>query len=262
MNIHNKWGLLNSLISILNQADEDAGETVLAKYFLSNFGLLDNVNIYDAAEQCYTTRAAIRRFCQSLGYDNFKALKEEAREYVEEGYRYYSTSENVEDYPAYLAKQIAEMAEDCNANMNGKTGKIADLIYRSGMVVFLVSDIYSQHCSDFQKQMIVNGKMIRIVGQKFDDNQLLQTLTSEDLLFVVSTGGFFERVIRDLISAFPCGKILMTSRHSREYTEIYDEVLYLCSHDLGKERTVYHMYAVEYCLNLIASAYQKRYKGK
>lgn len=262
MNVHNKWGLLNSLISILNQADEDAARTVLAKYFLSNFGSLDNVNIYDVAEQCYTTRAAIRRFCQSLGYDNFKALKEEAKEYIEEGYRYYSSSENVEDYPGYLAAQIAEMAEDCNANMKGKTEKIAELIHSSKTVVFLVSDIYLKHCSEFQKQMIVNGKMIRIVGQKFDDNQLLRQLTPQDLLFTVSTGGFFEKVIRDLVSGFPCRKILMTSRHSQEYREIYDDVLYLCSHDLGRERTVYHIYAVEYCLNLVSAEYQKRYKRK
>lgn len=262
MNVHNKWGLLNSLISILNNAEEDAAAIVIAKYFLENFGNLDNVNIYEVAEQCYTTRAAIRRFCQSLGFDNFKALKEEAKAYLEEGYRYYSACEDPEDYPLYFANQLSLMAEDCNRNMEGNTENIAEQLHQSGQIVFLVSDIYTKHCSEFQKQMIVNGKMVRIVGQKFDDNQLLRSLGPGDLLFTVSIGGFFESVIRDLVSALPCRRILMTSRHRPEYRETYDEVLYLCSHDLGRERSVYHIFAVEYCLNLISAAYQKRYGRK
>lgn len=71
----NRYGVLNSLISILNEGEEDSSDVVIAKYLLQNFNHLQNLNIYDMAGECFVSRATIRRFAQRLGFDNFKILK-------------------------------------------------------------------------------------------------------------------------------------------------------------------------------------------
>ena len=74
----NKLGFLNSLIEIVNNnMEEDAATSVLARYFLVNFNRLPELNIYDVAENCFVTRSSVRRFCQSLGFDNYKELKKQ-----------------------------------------------------------------------------------------------------------------------------------------------------------------------------------------
>lgn len=45
----NRYGVLNSLISILNEGEEDSSDVVIAKYLLQNFNHLQNLNIYDMA---------------------------------------------------------------------------------------------------------------------------------------------------------------------------------------------------------------------
>lgn len=255
----NKWGLLSSLLAIINSnSEEDTTSVILAKYFLQNFNRLPELNIYDMAEECFVTRSAIRRFCQSLGYDNYKALKSQFKN-MQANYRYYKDVAVTEDYGQKMAAELYEMALDCNQNLQGRTYYIADMLHESEQVVFLVSDIYSRHCSEFQKGMILLGKMVRIVGQQFKNNKLLSTLTEKDTLFNVSVGGFFAEVTEKIVQELPCRKILLTSRHSKKYEVMYDDVLYLCSHDLGADRTVYHVYAVPYCLDLILFAYKKKY---
>ena len=255
----NKWGLLSSLLGIINSnSEEDSTSIILAKYFLQNFNRLPELNIYDMAEECFVTRSAIRRFCQSLGYENYKALKTQF-ENMQKNYRYYKDIVVTEDYGQKTASELYEMALDCNRNLQSRAFDIADLLHVSNQVVFLVSDIYSRHCSEFQKGMILLGKMVRIVGQQFEHNKLLSTLTEHDTLFNVSVGGFFAEITEKIVQELPCRKILLTSRHSPKYESLYDDVLYLCSHDLGSDRTVYHVYAVPYCLDLILFAYKKKY---
>lgn len=69
------FNLMSSLLSVLNTTEYDATNSVLARYFLEHFDQLDQLNVYDVADACYTSRSGIRRFCQSIGLDNFSDLK-------------------------------------------------------------------------------------------------------------------------------------------------------------------------------------------
>lgn len=55
----NKWGLLNSLIEIVNNESSDDPHAILARHFLKNFDRIGQLNIYDLAEECFTSRASI-----------------------------------------------------------------------------------------------------------------------------------------------------------------------------------------------------------
>lgn len=55
----NKYGFLNALISIINSEEEDNSKVVIAKYLLQNFERIHRLNIYEAADECFVTRAVL-----------------------------------------------------------------------------------------------------------------------------------------------------------------------------------------------------------
>ncbi len=74
------FSLMNSLLAVVNRSPHDSMDSTLARYFLERFDRLADLNVYDVAEECYTSRSGIRRFCQSIGLDNFSDLKSYAWE--------------------------------------------------------------------------------------------------------------------------------------------------------------------------------------
>lgn len=75
------FSLMTALLAVMNESEPKDPYYVLAQYFLYHFDQLRDLNIYDVADACYVSRSGIRRFCQSIGFDNFSDLKAEADEW-------------------------------------------------------------------------------------------------------------------------------------------------------------------------------------
>lgn len=249
----NSSGLLNALIGIVNTNDEDESKLVMAKYFLKNFDRLHEINIFDAAEECFVTRASIRRFAKSLGFDNFKNLKTDVKEYG-----YYSEFMDEENYSDLLVQRITQMAIDCNGCLKDQLTTILDYIDSSEQVIFLASDIYGSRCTEFQKSMILAGKMVRVVSHNFTENKLLENLNEDTLLITISISGGFAADVNDFVKEFRCKKLFFTTVDNPMFTDNYDLVLQLSSDSLSQTKTVYHTFAVEYCLDVIYNGYRRR----
>ena len=110
----NKYGILNSLISVLNEGAEDTADVNIAKYLLQNFNRLQELNIYDIASECFVSRATIRRFSKKMGFDNFKDLKGQFINF-HDTYLFYRSGiyENSKGQP--LIKQLVDMAQECES---------------------------------------------------------------------------------------------------------------------------------------------------
>ena len=175
MNELNKFGLLNSLLGIINNYDEDDSKVIIAKYFLTHFDRLDDINIFDAADECFVTRTSIRRFAKFIGFDNFRHLKKD-----HEQYDYYLQFDEKENYSDYLSDQINQMATNLRNVVGIEIEEIVRTIIESREIIFLVSDIYGARCLEFQKEMIFSGKMVRIVSYNFSDSKVLKRIDSND----------------------------------------------------------------------------------
>ena len=64
------FSLMTALLAVMNESEPKDPYYVLAQYFLYHFDQLRDLNIYDVADACYVSRSGIRRFCQSIGFDN------------------------------------------------------------------------------------------------------------------------------------------------------------------------------------------------
>jgi DNA-binding MurR/RpiR family transcriptional regulator len=259
MDYINRWGLLNSLISIINEGSDDDTNVILAKYFLQNYNRLHELNVYDIAEECFVSRATVRRLSQSLGYTNFKDLKEQFDNFYN-NYSFYRFGIQTNIEGQSVATQLYEMAMECDRNLTSEVlDRAVTKIYQSNQIVFLTSDVYSNQSSEFQKAMILSGKIVRVISNKFEDNLILKKLCSEDLLIVISVTGFFASVSLDMVNSLDVHKILITTIHKPLYEKCYNEVWYLSSSDKSQKRSVYTIYALEYYLESIYAAYIKKY---
>jgi DNA-binding MurR/RpiR family transcriptional regulator len=152
------------------------------------------------------------------------------------------------------------MALECDRHLTPEfLERVVTKIHQSKQIVFLTSDIYYDQCSDFQKAMILSGKIVRIISNKFEDNPVIENLNENDMLVVVSVAGFFASVSFDMVSSLVTHKVLITTIHKDLYERTYDEVWYLSSSDQNQSRSVYTIYAIKYYLESIYATYIKKY---
>lgn len=255
MNKVNKYGYLNALIGMINTYDEDDSKVVIAKYLLEHFDHVHKLNIFDVADECFVTRASIRRFSKHIGFDNFRDLKSDL-----EPYQFYHAINEVNDYPQHLANEITMMANDCNECLHQQISDILQYMKSCKTIIFLVSDIYSTRCVEFQKEMILAGKMVRIVSHNFTENKLLKHISQDDLLITISVTAGFAQHINSFVKEFQCKKAIITTSQEPLFKELYDLVLQLGRSELPQTKTIYHMFAVEYYLDIIAHEYHKLYR--
>src|SRR5699024_4050638 len=69
------YNLLYSLNAKLDKNNIGSINFILSKYFIQNLYLIPESNIYQIAEDCNVSRASIRRFSKSLGFENFAHMK-------------------------------------------------------------------------------------------------------------------------------------------------------------------------------------------
>ncbi len=255
----NKWGLLNSLISIINNREENSAEVSIAKYLLENYERMQDLNIYDVAEECYVDRATIRRMAQNLGFNNFKALKNQFLKFPNI-YSFYHSGIDNSALENTMAQQISIMANECEAFFTSdRLDEITQNIYAASQIVFLMSDVYSRQSSEFQKAMILAGKMVRVVSKKYYNNEVLGSLKPNDIVIVVSISGFFVSQILPVIKSCLSKKVLMTTVQETSYDAFFDEIWRISRESRVDVKSVYTIYATQYCLEIISTAYIKKF---
>lgn len=256
-----KFGFLNALLSTLNSGNENETNTSIAKYLLQNFNNLDDLSIYDIAEGSFTTRQSVRRFCRHIGLDNFRALRKEllAMDYYHNLPSYCQGKLQDDHYPASLAQSITDMMLDVNEVSRAYRTRFCEQIHMSNECVFIVSDIYTSHCLEFQKQMILLSKMVRIVSNNFQNNAILDNLTSDDMVVVVSISGRWAHELMELIEGTDAWRTLLTALHDDCLSNEFDDVFLMSSKDMPPSKTAYHLFAIPYLLELIQLHYRELY---
>ncbi|MEN2768166.1 MurR/RpiR family transcriptional regulator [Ornithinibacillus xuwenensis] len=166
----NRISLLHSLFSVINENDENDTNYVLAHYFLNHYHELSHLNIYEVSEACFVSRSSVRRFCKSIGYENFLDLKHEFSSYDDryESYMRYAKRDN---YRETLTKEINEMIIELDKRMDTReVYEIAKRIRDSRQTVFLTSGTTAGFVRDFQESMVFNKKVISLVSELYSDN--------------------------------------------------------------------------------------------
>lgn len=253
------FSLMNSLLSIINQSPHDSMNSVLARYFLERFNRLDELNVYDVAEDCFTSRSGIHRFCQAIGLDNFLDLKSYAWEWSRHR-KLFARYADHENYREYLMQALAEMDRMINKAVPVESlDELAVCIRKSNRVVILTSDFTSGAVHQFQQSMLYLGKIIDIITDSAGDISQLDSLNSNDLLVVISEHGNYARAVQPtLVDSTVCCFLITVDAENIE-TDEFSSVIRLSSEPATADRTVFAQYGVTYLLDLLYNRYYVLY---
>lgn len=249
------FSLMNSLLAVLNSSPRDATDSVLARYFLKHFEHLDRLNVYNVANECFTSRSGIRRFCQSIGLDNFSDLKSYSWEWSRHRKQFISYGDHA-DYRSYLATSIEGMLDRVNRVVSdGFLDELARLIHAARHVTVLASDFSSMSIRQFQQSMLYLHKIVHIVTDSTGDISQLESMDSRDILIVISEHGNYARAVRSALSESDVTRALITVDADDELIASYDYAIRLSSEPPEAGRTVYAQYGITYTLDLLYNRY-------
>ena len=249
------FSLMNSLLSVLNASEHNTNNSVLARYFLEHFDQLDQLNVYDVADACFTSRSGIRRFCQSIGLDNFSDLKSYTWEWTCHRNLYVDYT-NHPSYRMHLAGGITEMFEHIDALASDAfLDDLAHFLHGAEDVVILTSDFSSMSVWQFQQSMLYLHKIVHVVTDSAGDISQIGTLDSKDALVVISEHGNYAKAVQEALSTSPVPRALITVDGSPELRAAFDYVIRLAGEQELHGRTVYANYGIMYFLDLLYNRY-------
>lgn len=253
---------MTSLLSVLNENEVEDSNYKLANYLLENFDRLDELNMYDIVEECYISRSGIRRFCLSIGLNNFSDVKHHYSEWDHQ-YEKYCDAARKNDTKEALRESVHQVFDQVEEIATTDFLKdITRLIHDSQNVVFVASEFSAISIKEFQQSMIIAGKVIKIMSSSYVNESLLNSLNAKDLIITISVTGRYAENINKYIGDINCMKMLITSNTGSEICETYDRIVGLPPNiDICHARD-YSKYGISYLLDLIFAFYYSEYVFK
>jgi len=253
-------GLIDRLFSIVNdETNRDDPDAVLAGYFLSNYTKLDSLNVWDIADACFVSRSSVRRFCQRVGYENYRQLKNDMRGY-NHSYEYFMKAATQDNYTENFTKELIAMALELQQRCTPEEmGKIAERIHDSNKVLFLTSYSSLSCVHEFQRPLVLSGKVVALKSDIRADDEYLRSMTEDDYLIVVSAMGKYARVVEPMLTDCKAYKAIITASRSSDFTAPYDRVYHLSKNDYDGVKSWMGKYGMSYFFDVLYSEYVRRY---
>lgn len=255
--------LINDLCLIVNTDTPTSPDTVLARFFLDNYHQISELSVYDIADACLVSRSSIHRFCQRLGYHNFKDMKADFKA-VSTQYDYFMQLAGREDFVVYMQLEMMKMIVDLNQQITKEIlDKIATRIHDSKEVILISSYSEKSYLQKFQRPLVLSGKIIRVVCDHFEEDDLqysfLKKLDKDSFVMVFSAKGIYASNMNEFIRTIPAYKALITSSYREDFKDTYDEIYYLSRDDYTNLKSVYSEYGINFFFDVLYSTYLRKY---
>lgn len=252
--------LANSLFSYVNRSKPDSAEYVLADYFLRHYSELNKLNIYDVADECFVSRSSVRRFCQSLGFENFKDLKDVFHSYDDIRDMHLSDLMDIRKNQRVLLNVISDTLTIMQERMaQPDILDFMEMIHHcSSAISFNVG--YSRHLSkQWQYEMLFFQKIIYVSSDP-DFLRSWQDRASENdpVILVSNTGKWAMDALREL-GPRPVKKILIIASDNPDIYQYFDLVLCLSRDKPFPDMRTSVKYAFLYFFDMLSCLYSASY---
>lgn len=246
--------LLKNLFEVLNTSDTGSTNYILSLYFINNYDRLEQLNIYDVSDDINMSRATVRRFCQTLGYDNFLELKKTSSVF-HDGFKIYVDHYSNEHF-------VSESRTILNATLdhiedNFVSGNYDDIVYNvmNGKYVYILSSSQIHPTIQRIQNRFLSFNIKVIIPH--DLNSLLKVITEGDLIIVISiTGQYYETIKENLLK---CNYLLLTN--SEKYND-GEKSFKLTEYSKKDETTndyptILYSYGIEYFFDILLNKVAK-----
>jgi DNA-binding MurR/RpiR family transcriptional regulator len=258
-----RLSLLYNLQTLYNSSDLDSIEFQLSRYLIDNYLSIDKLNIFDVAEENNVSRASVRRYCQKLGYENFKELKKHFNEF-DEGLRVYEKFYSRDSFINSLKVQIFEMFNELEERLSNKElSQIVQSLWQADEVIIIASSTIANSVRFFQQTMALLGKRVLIVVDEVEFNSMKHLLSERSLILFFSVSGVLAKVMKEVIFDSAINTYLFTNSRSPLFNQYYNKVYHLTSMDnKNPSEIIYYTYGISFVLDSILNEYSQLKRGK
>ena len=255
-----RLSLLYNLQNLYNQSKVGSIEYILSSYLIDHYQEINQLNIFEVAEQNNVSRASVRRFCLNLGYKNFKELKEHFSEF-DEGLNNYQTFYNQNDFASKLRKQIKIMFEEIEERLATKElNRIVETIYEADEVLIIASSTIANNIRVFQQVMAILGKRITITANEEDFEDKSRNLTNDSIILFFSISGVLAETFLQPLEDCIAKKYLFTNSRNPIFNSSFDQIYHLSNVENQRDDDiVYYTYGINFVLDSICYHYSKKY---
>lgn len=251
------FGLLNKISAIINEGNGD-NDAAIARYLVSNIRKSDAINVSAITERAHVTRSAVRRFCNRLGYQSLRELKDSCSQLMfPSDIRHRDPNLSFHDYRAALDVRIIEMYAEIESRVSDELlSELSRELARHQTVEILCSNNTSGNLVRFQQEMFFAGKIIQLSTEaRVRSPHAVETL-NDSLAIVVSVSGMFARELDDCFWNRSAKKVLITAFSNQQTAAKFDRAYYLGDGKDGIDTFgIYSKYGVTYLFDLLSSYY-------
>jgi len=249
---NNLYGILYSLNSKLDNNDIGSIEFTLAQFFITNFKNIPDENIYQIAEDCNVSRASIRRFSKSLGFENFANMKESVKKYLSP-----KTSIPDKNYRELLTGNLIMIANELDERMNThEIDVICNRIRNSHRLFIFVSKASISSAKDFQIELANKGKISYIISEISPNQSIIKEISKDDYIITLSISGVFAKNVIKSNSIFDCTNDLITINRISDFSNYFTHVYYMSHLDHSNSPDIYRAYGLRYFLDIIQNHFE------
>lgn len=172
------------LFQFLRENQENETNVQIAQILIKNLNDVKHMSLEATALLCHCSPSTLSRFCQLLGFKNFKLF----RTILNRPQLTYPTIDfNQQSYLEHIQENLKQ------TDLYLKQDKINNLIlsiHNAKRIVMLGFQIHQSFTLEFQCKMMMLNKYIEIANS-LDVIEKINTLTKDDLVIIISFNGNF-----------------------------------------------------------------------
>lgn len=263
--------LIYRLLLFLNDNREETLNYSIALAMIHNIKDIPNMTINKLADLCYTSPAAISRFCRKLGYSSLSEFKQNLSISLNNHDKGYSRPKNHKDDSNRNREEILnlmclEATKELSLTKDSLDLKLIDrvieLIYSSNHICFL-GTLFSQLISqDLQTKFANLGKLITMATDVQGQEKLTESLTSNSLVILVSPTGRFSLYhdrLWEKVKKSNATIVTITENRDNNYKDESHYIIYLSKSDYNNHYVPENKYSLTLLMEYIFVRYVDLY---
>ncbi|WP_300381456.1 MurR/RpiR family transcriptional regulator [Clostridium sp.] len=261
--------LIYRLLLFLNSSKSNDINYNIALTMLKNIKSISDMSINKLADICYTSPAAITRFCHKLGYSNFIQFKENIKTYIDH-YSIGLMKPNAISYDLSREAMLSNMASEIIMEVEGLKNfldlkivdRVVELIYSHSNVCLFGTQFAQLMAQELQRKLANLSKITYHRSDVQEQERLADNLDENSLVILLSPTGQFTLYHERLwtkIKKSPATVVVITDNNKPEYEKRSDYIIYLPNYSTNEDYIQRHRYDLSYLVEYIYLRYGNLY---
>lgn len=258
MNIK-EFSLMQKLIYCTSNNTIEQPFVTMAYYLLLNYSRIGEMPVKELIDRCYTSASMVRRFCQSINYNNFSELREAKQNNSEDQSIISMNNQRCGRYRPYtLYKEISQLMFRMGQIFSPEMlHSLSERFCSAEATIIFAIRPYSTFLQEFQCQTIALGKPVYIFEDISPYRHLIEKAGSKNNVVVVSPTGGILSALGSEIKSVPGDKTAIICENyacgeTEGLLQLFDHVyrLKIQTNDI-EYMELYGKYAIEFLFEMI-----------